>query len=106
MSTWITISQEQHDTKSHKCKNGALMASRQGRGYSWKQFEPGNSVAVRHGAFSDRLVDPIAADLVERTAPTCDWWRPCDTPSVHAWARVEARIQLLSEFLTTAATST
>jgi hypothetical protein len=33
------------------------------RGYSWKQFEPENTAAVKSGAFSPRLVDAKAAEL-------------------------------------------
>jgi hypothetical protein len=36
---------------------------RQPRGYSWPPAEPGNLLAVRHGAHSPRLVGPEAAEL-------------------------------------------
>lgn len=35
-------------------------SSRVGRGYSWPPFEPGNTVSVRHGANSARMVRPVA----------------------------------------------
>jgi phage terminase small subunit len=69
------------------------------RRYSWPPFEPGNSVALRHGAYSPRRVDPLAAELVERVLADTDWLRPCDRPAVWAWARAEARVQLLAEHL-------
>ena len=30
---------------------------------------------------------------------TVDWWRPADRPAIWAWARTEARVQLLTEWL-------
>jgi hypothetical protein len=69
------------------------------RGYSWAPFRPGHTLSTRHGAYSPRKVDPLAAELVERTAPTVTWWQQCDMPAVWAWARVEARIQLVTEYL-------
>ncbi len=89
------------------------------RGYSWPPFEPGNEVgrrfepgnnvgrqfeegnaaAVKHGATSPRWVNPLAAEIVERTRPTVTWWHPCDEPSIQAWGRVEASIELLTRYL-------
>jgi hypothetical protein len=69
------------------------------RGYSWPPFEAGNLAAVRHGAWSPRIVDPLAEELVAAIESTVDWWRPCDRPGVMAWARTEARCQLLAEWL-------
>lgn len=34
------------------------------RNYSWP-FEPGNTMGLRHGAFSARAVEPMARELVE-----------------------------------------
>ena len=45
------------------------------------------------------MVDPLAEEMVAAIASTVDWWRPCDRPAVFAWARVEARVQLLTEWL-------
>jgi len=35
------------------------------RGYSWPPAEPGNELALKHGAFSPRYIDPMARELVE-----------------------------------------
>jgi hypothetical protein len=35
------------------------------RGYSWPPFEPGHTLSTRHGAYSPRRVEPLAAELVE-----------------------------------------
>jgi hypothetical protein len=69
------------------------------RGYSWEPFRPGNTVALRHGAWSPRKVEPLAAEYVETVAGSANWLRDCDAPAVWAWARTEARVQLLSEWL-------
>jgi len=69
------------------------------RGYSWPPFAPGNAAAVRHGAFSPRKVDPLAEEIVQAIEGSVTWWRPCDRPSIWAWARTEARVQLLAEWL-------
>jgi hypothetical protein len=36
------------------------------RGYSWPPFEKGHTVSLRHGAWSPRLVNPLASELVEQ----------------------------------------
>lgn len=85
----------------------AVEERRPARGYSWPPFEPGNEVALRHGAYSPRKVEPLANELVERVvaqaqaaeSPT-PWLRDVTyAPAVWAWARAEARVQLLEEWL-------
>jgi phage terminase small subunit len=56
-------------------------------------------LALKAGDRSPRRVDPIAAQLVEQIMSTVDWVRECDAAAVWAWARVEARCQLLGEYL-------
>lgn len=65
-------------------------------------FPAGNELAVTHGAFSPRRVDPLAKSFVELVLAdpgqgylTVPAWRP----AVWAWARAEAQIQLLTEWL-------
>lgn len=79
------------------------------RNYSWPPFgpdnrgvpaPPGNMRALQHGGYSPRKVDPLAADIIEQTRQHVTWWRPADEASVWAWARVEARVQLVTEWLT------
>jgi hypothetical protein len=71
------------------------------RGYVWPPFAPGNEVGVRHGAHSSRRVDPIAAQLLAAVDGDSGvtWLRPVDRPALAAWARAEARIQLVSDWL-------
>jgi hypothetical protein len=72
-------------------------------GYSWASFEVGNSVGLRHGAWSDRNVDPRASELVEGLLADDDvaYLRaPRWAAAVWAWARTEARVALVTEYLT------
>lgn len=74
--------------------------TRRGRGYSWPPFEPGNMAHLKHGAWSPSLIEPRAAELVEAAlAETPYLTEPRYTASVWAWARAEARILLLSDYL-------
>ncbi len=75
------------------------MTCRPGHPPRHPDFEPGNVVAVKHGAWSPRRVDPLATELVEQVTSSVDWLRPCDSSAVWAWARCEARVQLVTEFL-------
>jgi hypothetical protein len=87
------------------------------RGYSWPPFEkgndigpraePGNQLALRHGAYSPRKVDPLAEqlvhgilELVEESPERLGYLAaPEFRPALWSWARTEARVQLLHEFL-------
>src|SRR5690625_1979101 len=65
-------------------------------------FTPGNTASVQHGAYTPRKVDPLAAELVERVTTDPDLAylsAPSVRPALWAWARAEARVQLLSEYL-------
>lgn len=86
------------------------MAGELARGYSWppfqvgneagRKFEPSNTAAVQHGAYSPRswrpLADRITAELPD-IAPWCT--RPTYGPAVAAWARTEAQLQLVMTWL-------
>lgn len=77
------------------------------RGYSWPPFEKGNTAALRHGAYSPRRVDPLAEEMVtaalvqaETEGSTTGYLlEPSFRQSLWAWARAEARVQLLEEYL-------
>jgi hypothetical protein len=67
------------------------------RGYSWEPFKAGNEVRLRHGARSERRVDPVAAELVK--ALLAD--RPdlaAYPEAVWGWARAEARCLLFADW--------
>jgi hypothetical protein len=64
------------------------------------QIRPGETLAQKHGAFSERVVDPVAKELVgvvlAQVAYLSD---PSYEPAVWAWARAEARVLVLSKWL-------
>jgi hypothetical protein len=87
------------------------------RGYSWPpfekgntigvRFEPGNEMGVRHGAYLPRKVDPLAESIIAPVlaaagvegSSTSYLTDASYRPTLWAWARTEARIQLVSEWL-------
>jgi hypothetical protein len=79
------------------------------RGYTITHppFEDGNDVALRHGAYSPRRVDPLASELVEAEvarasvegSATSYLAEPSYRPALWAWGRAEARCQLIVEWL-------
>jgi hypothetical protein len=71
------------------------------KGHEYR-FAEGNELGLRHGAFSPRRVDPLASELVDLVLndPATQYlqaahWRP----AVWAWAKAEAQVQLLEEYL-------
>jgi hypothetical protein len=71
-------------------------------------FEPGNELSARHGAYSPRKVDPLAAELVALVDEdqSVSWLSPVDRPALYAWARATVQAQLLTEWLEKAAEET
>lgn len=77
------------------------------RGYSWPPFEKGHELSMRHGAYSPRRVEPLAGEMVERVigqasvegSPVGYLLDVTYRPALWAWARAEARVQLLEEWL-------
>jgi hypothetical protein len=71
---------------------------RPARGYSRPPATPGNVLALRHGARSRRVVDPVAAELVGEVLAddgTAYLSEPKYAAALRAWARAEARVLLL-----------
>lgn len=67
-------------------------------------FAKGNLIAMQHGAWSPAKVDPRAEDLVQRILgdeSLVFLQAPSYRPALYAWARAEARVQLLDEYLGT-----
>lgn len=65
-------------------------------------LQPGHELTLHHGAYSPRRVDPLAKDLVELMLadPALGYLTaPAYRPELWAWARAEARVQLLEEYL-------
>ena len=67
---------------------------------SWPPFTDGNLVGVRHGALSPRLVGERAQALIDALHEEHPAWiTNLDGRAVAAWARAEARCDLLHEWL-------
>lgn len=80
---------------------------RPARGYSWAPFAPGHELSTTHGAYSPRRVDPLAQDLVDGVlalaaaeGSTVAYLADVTyRQALWAWARTEARVQLVAEWL-------
>ena len=79
--------------------SGAVIAV---TGPAWQRppFPPGNVLSLKHGANSARVTDPLAADLAQSVAGV-DYLNaePAFAAAVSAWARAEARVLVVSEYL-------
>jgi hypothetical protein len=68
------------------------------RGYKWPDATPGNFIALKHGARSRRIYEPIAADLAAgllEERPDLE-----DYPdALTQWAEAEARAELLRKWV-------
>jgi hypothetical protein len=74
------------------------MAGQPARGYSWPPFEKDNEVGLRHGAFSKRRIEPVAAELIVGVlAERPDLQRFPE--ALAAWADSEARAWLIRDYL-------
>lgn len=70
------------------------------RGYRWPPFQPGHTAALRHGADSERTFGPVAERLADELVVTAPWCaRPAFAASVRAWARAEAKVELVGQYL-------
>src|ERR1039458_195818 len=74
------------------------------RNYSWPPFEDGNSVALTHGAYSERAIAERAKDVHARLLEIVPWCNePQYAPSVSRYLEATAGEQLAHEALTTGA---
>ena len=74
--------------------------TRPARGYKWESFTEGNKAALRHGAHSPGVVDQLASSFAQRAvdaSPALGLER--FSFALAAWARAEARCELLSRYL-------
>ncbi len=63
-------------------------------------FDAGNAVALQHGAYSSRVVEPVAVRLAaELEAASPEWLADVDRAAVDAYARAEARVEVLARWL-------
>jgi hypothetical protein len=86
---------------------GRQVMNEPARGYSWPNAEPGNLIARKHGAWSERLVAQRAVELVEagvlpddvQLAGLLRWVGDADRWAADAWRRWEATVVRLVEWL-------
>ena len=72
------------------------------RGYSWPPFAAGHELSTRHGAWSPRKRAPIEVALTDWAMSAAPWLTdPLAGPSLAAWARAEAMVQLIATWLDT-----
>jgi len=72
-------------------------------GYRWKDAEPGNQLAMVHGAGSERKVAPLAEQIASSLLSHPDTppylREPSYAPAVRAWSRAEAVVSLMWDWL-------
>jgi hypothetical protein len=75
---------------------------RPARNYSWPSFEKGHTLSTRHGAWSDRQVQPIAEAILQDVLddPQCQYLTaPRFAAELRSWAVAEARTRLVESYL-------
>lgn len=70
------------------------------RGYKWEPALPGNFKAKKHGAYSDRVITPLAAEINNAVClARPDLQAPEMQPAVMAYARTEAQLEILTAYV-------
>jgi hypothetical protein len=70
------------------------------RGYSWPPAEPGNTLALRHGANSPRLVSERAAEILEEYREKYPWLNAeLDGVLFDDFIKSKARLDMLHEYV-------
>ena len=88
------------DADGVKGRDGAAGAVPALQPWQRPPFEPGHELSTRHGAWSDRKVSPVAERYLATAVETVDYLQdPSYLPALSAWARTEARIELLEVWL-------
>lgn len=76
------------------------MTCRKGHPAQHPAFPEGNTVALRHGARSPRMVEALADQVLAAAVEDAPWLAAdLYTPAVRAWARSEAQAILLADYL-------
>ena len=80
--------------------SGAPASGVPARHYRWEPFAEGNAASVRHGAFSERRIAPLADRARSGLLDAAPWLAsPAFAPAVEAWARAEARVALVDTYV-------
>jgi hypothetical protein len=70
------------------------------RNYRWREAQPGNDLALKHGAHSEAQIAPVAAVSVAEAIDNVPWLdRDEYSAALNAWARAEARCDLIQDYL-------
>ncbi|MDA8289954.1 MAG: hypothetical protein M0014_16185 [Actinomycetota bacterium] len=69
------------------------------RGYRWEDAKPGNLLAVRHGARSERLVSERAAQVLDELRETYAWLIDADVVVLDVLCRAKARHDALADYV-------
>lgn len=78
----------------------AELDQRAARGYSWPPFERGNTAALKHGAASPTLIQPLADAFVAQLQAVATWATlPPFAGTVESWAWAEGQAHLLRRYL-------
>lgn len=71
------------------------------RGYKWADAGPGNTLALKHGADSERFIAERAVEVKTRILELAPWVdKDVFIPAVARYMRAEARELLLHDFIT------
>jgi hypothetical protein len=75
------------------------MSGEPARGYSWPPFENGNEASVKHGAFSEEKVGPVAERIAAELRDRVPLQSASDDAAVWLLAGQLARIQIVRDWL-------
>ncbi|QIK49652.1 hypothetical protein P9A14_02505 [Gordonia hongkongensis] len=64
------------------------------RGYSWEQFKPNHTKSLKHGAYSERMIAPLAAEIANELLETYPRLRGF-REAVLEYARIDAQVERL-----------
>ena len=73
---------------------------RRGRGYSWKQFEPGHTVTLKHGTSSERAIAERLPETRREVLDVAPWLEDAtDQMAVQRFMRAETRARMLDAWI-------
>jgi hypothetical protein len=80
-------------------RDGSSVAERSpARGYTWPPFQEGNTIAVRHGAWSDRLASQRAQGVLAELVERYPWIEDADVVVLDVLVKAKARYDALDEY--------
>jgi hypothetical protein len=89
-----------HDSRTEATTRADGTPTLEARGYSWPDAEPGNFIALKHGAESPRVKDAVAEIIAEAVLKEAPWLEAeIFEAAIWRYARAEARARLLSNYI-------